>query len=378
MKMIIISPGALTIPAINGGAVETLIDLYLDYNEINLHNEIIVFANYEKNNNVYKKYEYTKFEYINKNSKIFKIKRVIYGVLNKLSMKKLGNAYINAVKKICKKKYKFVDKILIENMPEYVLPINRLYGKKKIVLHQHNDFLNTDTPNSKEIIEALSKIIVVSNFVKSKILEINSTANIEVLYNGVDLTKFYKEKKQKKNIVIGYVGRIVPEKGLRELIEAIKIINKKNIACEYSLNIIGGNKNGIEDTYCKECKKIAKDEKNIHFLGYKDNSLLNEEYCKIDVSIVPSIIDDACPLSVIESIVSGCALICTNSGGIPELVSDNAIIIDRSNIINDLADKIEYLLNNCNKIEKMKEKSRNYAIQYDSSNYCLNLNNNIK
>ena len=31
MKMIIISPGALTIPAINGGAVETLIDLYLDY-----------------------------------------------------------------------------------------------------------------------------------------------------------------------------------------------------------------------------------------------------------------------------------------------------------------------------------------------------------
>ena len=92
MKMIIISPGALTIPAINGGAVETLIDLYLDYNEINLHNEIIVFANYEKNNNVYKKYEYTKFEYINKNSKIFKIKRVIYGVLNKLSMKKLGNA----------------------------------------------------------------------------------------------------------------------------------------------------------------------------------------------------------------------------------------------------------------------------------------------
>ena len=52
MKMIIISPGALTIPAINGGAVETLIDLYLDYNEINLHNEIIVFANYEKNNNL--------------------------------------------------------------------------------------------------------------------------------------------------------------------------------------------------------------------------------------------------------------------------------------------------------------------------------------
>ena len=60
------------------------------------------------------------------------------------------------------------------------------------------------------------------------------------------------------------------------------------------------------------------------------------------------------------------------------MVSDNAIIIDRSNIINDLADKIEYLLNNCNKIEEMKEKSRNYAIQYDSSNYCLNLNNNIK
>ena len=37
---------------IGGEMLETLIDLYLDYNEINLHNEIIVFANYEKNNNV--------------------------------------------------------------------------------------------------------------------------------------------------------------------------------------------------------------------------------------------------------------------------------------------------------------------------------------
>ena len=104
MKIVIVSPGALTIPAINGGAVETLINLYIDCNESLFHNNIIVFSNYEKNNSEYKKYKYTKFEYINKKNNIFRIKRIVYGVINKIFKQKIGNAYINRVKNICDNK----------------------------------------------------------------------------------------------------------------------------------------------------------------------------------------------------------------------------------------------------------------------------------
>ena len=65
---------------------------------------------------------------------------------------------------------------------------------------------------------------------------------MSVVKNGIDIDKFNKKLSEKEKTVIRnelginneafiilYVGRIIPEKGISELIEAINIINNDNV-----------------------------------------------------------------------------------------------------------------------------------------------------
>jgi glycosyltransferase involved in cell wall biosynthesis len=93
------------------------------------------------------------------------------------------------------------------------------------------------------------------------------------------------------------------------------------------------------------------------FTGYIDNNSLYKYYQLADVMAVPSLWEEACSLTIIEGLTSGLPLIVTNSGGTPELVTqDSAIILVRDEyLIDNLALKINYLYNNEQKRLSMSE-----------------------
>ncbi len=131
----------------------------------------------------------------------------------------------------------------------------------------HNDFLNKHTKNVNKIINSYDEIWALSEFVKHRIIEINKSAKVKVLYNGVDLKLFSNKKnilvqesvKNKYNInsnekVFIYCGRIVEEKGIKQLILAFNNLckNVENI----KLLVIGSY--NTNDSYYKEIKKNCK------------------------------------------------------------------------------------------------------------------------
>ena len=74
-----------------------------------------------------------------------------------------------------------------------------------------------------------------------------------------------------KDSYILFLGRLVPEKGIRYLVEAFK-----NVKTEKKLVIAGGSSD--TDSFMKELKELAKDDKRIIFTGFVQGQMLEELY----------------------------------------------------------------------------------------------------
>ena len=194
MNILIISAGVLPMPPVNGGAVENLINMFLEENEKDHKYNITLYSIFNKKAEIEsQKYKSTEFKFITQNSIFYKIQKVLRRSINFLPNVYIGNAYIHEI--IKQENFEKYDCIIIENVPEYVLPISKKTNRK-IILHLHNDRLNINTKNALKIIQKCYKILVLSNFVGDRVKEISSNyANkVHTLYNGIDTKRFGKEK----------------------------------------------------------------------------------------------------------------------------------------------------------------------------------------
>lgn len=361
MKVLIISPDILPVPAVKGGAVETLIEQLakgsidsqkLELSIVSIYDEKVIPSKFELSG----KYYQIKKEFIPN-----VISRAGGRILRGLgSSRAYTNIYLGKIKSILKSN-KF-DYIVVENQPEYVLPI-RKYTKAKIILHLHNDKLNRTTPLCDKITKSLDYVFTVSEYIKKCVLSIESVSEktVKVLYNCVDLSKYSQSLTSGKIIdikeeydipfdhkVLLFVGRIDKTKGILELLKAFNKISSKNI----TLVVAGGTwfSDDRKNSYTQQLEEEQRLSKNnIVFTGYIEHSVISDLQQSSDVLVVPSVWDDPCPLVVLESLASGTPLITTDSGGIPELVPGNCgIIVERGecdqDLINGLAKAIERVL----------------------------------
>lgn len=198
------------------------------------------------------------------------------------------------------------------------------------------------------IYKSVDIFISPSMFLKNKLKEMGFVGNIAYLPNFIKSEKIIpKYDWDEKSIV--YFGRLSREKGLFDLIGAVKDI--KGI----TLKIIG------EGPLEKEIKNRIDMEKidNVILLGYKKEEGLKDEIRKSMFVILPSTCFENNPRSVIEAFSLGKPVIGSNIGGIPELVKDNQTgLTFEAGDSDDLRLKIEYLMNNPGKTMEMGRNAR--------------------
>ena len=93
--------------------------------------------------------------------------------------------------------------------------------------------------------------------------------------------------------------------------------------------------------------------------------------------IVPSICNENCPYSILESLAIGKAVVGSNMGGIPELIENNKNgYIYKYNDINDLSSKMKMLFDDKKLVEKLSKKSKELALaKYSQAKYYNNIMN---
>ena len=367
MKIAIIIPGGLPVPPKKGGAVENLIYTIIRENEIcETPINIDLYGIYDEFKGNYSIVEnYTKYvlsKVIDTNNK-----NIFYRINNKL---KKEDFLSKVIKEIKGKEY---DYIIVENRPNYIKRLKQ-NNKSKIILHMHNEHL-TDKINYSEEIKLCDKIMVVSNYIKSTIINKYNIADdkVYVLHNGIDEKKFniLTNQQKKKSLrekyglaeddfVILFSGRLTKEKGVLELINAFKEFKSIN---NIRLLIVGSNWFSQENKsdFIHEIERQSKSiSEKVIFTGYVDYNEVNEVYSIADISVLPSIWNDPFPLTVLECMGVGLPVISTLSGGIPEMINEDCgvlIPID-DNIQQNIYKEILKFYNKEYDIETMSKKSR--------------------
>ena len=357
MNIAIITAGVLPVPPTSGGAVENLVYTLINENEkvINPIQIDIYSIPCSENGYIGQKnttYYFNEYSWLEKN--IIYRNKVLNKILNKLNLSNYILFLKNALKN---KKY---DYIIIENRPQYV-KILRKVNNSKIILHMHNDHMIKNPKKGIEVAKNCHKIVVVSQYIKNSIINnLNiSEDKIVVLHNGIDTKRFCegsvsKENKSKirselkisdNDFIVLFSGRIIKEKGILEVIEAVKKLNTIN---NLKLLIVGSTWYGAnsKSKFTEEIKEISFEIKEkIIFTGYIKYEEINNIYSIADLIVLPSMWDDPFPLTVLEAMSMGIPVITTVSGGIPEMFEGNdGILLERNEEITDkLADVIEKL-----------------------------------
>ena len=146
-----------------------------------------------------------------------------------------------------------------------------------------------------------------------------------------------------KNSYILFLGRLVPEKGIRYLIEAFK-----NVKTDKKLVIAGGSSD--TDSYTKELRELAGDDSRILFTGFVQGQMLDELYSNAYIYTLPSDLEGM-PLSLLEAMSYGNCCLVSDIPECVEVVEDKALIFRKS----DVQELQERLQDACNYPEKVME-----------------------
>jgi len=191
----------------------------------------------------------------------------------------------------------------------------------------------------KKIFQNLEAIIVLSNSIKSKIAGIFPKVNIYVLNNPVISSNFKCEKLKKRTVVL-YLGWIIREKGVYDIVEIIpKVVEKYPSA----IFVFCGSKetkklkSACKNNHCKKNVDI-----NGWITGHEKVNLLSQS----TMLVLPSY-SEGFPNVLLEAMASCLPIITTPVGANPEIIKDkiNGFLISPGDK-ESLKEKILLLLRN--------------------------------
>lgn len=371
MKLAVLTCGMLPIPAVQGGAVENLIDFYLEYNNHKKLHDITVFSPWDAKVETHAELasEVNHYVFIDTTSLRARIARRIYKYLHSSS-----DYYNYFIEYYFEKVYTHLKKsdydyIILENGAGLAYKLSQR-GYKNIILHMHNEVRESQAKFHKIIFQNITKILTVSDFIKRKASVLFPADKIETVHNGIDLKKFIRKAEpcinrqqigfDDNDFVMVYSGRINKEKGVSELIDAMLLLkDSPNI----KLMIIGGSffgNAGNEDDFIHSLKvKASPIQQRIIFTGFVSYDKIPDYLQMADIAVIPSIWDDPFPTTELEAQAMGLPIITTCRGGIPEEVTeDNAILLETDeHFIDNLAVSIHNLYQHPEKRQQMSKAS---------------------
>jgi len=256
--------------------------------------------------------------------------------------------------------------------------------KKKIINHLHGsdfyDFLHTCPKWYKKIlIHSYNKVAVSIVLLERMKDQFNDFENmkVEVVSNFYD-KELGEELVSKEAEIINlvYLSNIMCSKGIFDLINAFKQLVQKhnNIHLTIAGGFIADKYMSIDDVKVNFLSEI-KASTCISYLG----KVFGEEKTKLlqhsDIFVLPTYYEsEAFPISIIEGMACGNAIVTTNYKYLPDVISDSSGILIEPKSVTSLAKGIEILLNDVDRLRVLQTNNQLLAKEkYSIETYINNL-----
>lgn len=200
------------------------------------------------------------------------------------------------------------------------------------------------------------EIIVLSKEVQKYFLDTYGRKT-EYIPNGVkrptlcEAQYIFEKFGLEKDEYILFLGRLVPEKGIKYLIEAFK-----KVKTEKKLVIAGGSSD--TDEFMNELQNLAQDDDRIIFTGFVQGQLLDELYSNAYLYCLPSDLEGM-PLSLLEAMSYGNCCLVSDIAECVEVVEDKALIFKKSDVV-DLQKKIQFACDYPEEVYGLKRQAADY------------------
>ncbi|MCI5511109.1 MAG: glycosyltransferase family 4 protein [Eubacterium sp.] len=382
-KICVVMGGVMPVPAVCGGAIETLVtSIVKKYSSKDGFQLTVCSVYHPEAVKVAKQYPDVRFFWTHtRNIKYMFMHAIFLGIRMTTGkcIRPLQRHYNEIAKLFQKEKF---DLIIAEGGDtQAIADVAKGYRREQFANHIHIHYLPPEN-----IVENYGHVIGVSEFVTEEYLKVcKIPVKAHVLKNAVDVERFSQNvsEEQKRSIrkklglsekdfVILYVGRIMEIKGVLELMQAVTGLEDNHI----KLLIMGSANSGkwSFSNYERKVKKFAKRNKErIIFTGYVDNSEVYKYAAVADIQCLPTLVAEAAPLVVLEAMAEGLPLIVTKSGGVIEYIDKSTtLIIEQENVIENLKRAIIYMKEHPEVRRQMSENARMQSKKYDEVIYYKN------
>tara|TARA_B110000285_G_C15140895_1_gene630695 strand:- start:2146 stop:4512 length:2367 start_codon:yes stop_codon:yes gene_type:complete len=243
-----------------------------------------------------------------------------------------------------------------------ILPIVAVFNIKRFI-HVHEIIENPKVAGKLTAwlsYKFADKIVCVSNAVlfglKNYIINIERKA--EVIYNGIDAIEVVADK-SKKELKFYLFGRIKPDKGQWFLIQALSLIpieKLTNVKFVLMGGILPGQNQILEDL---KARIVAAGLSDVIQIKDFSTSIVNA-LSDADVCLIPSIMKDPFPTTVLEAMSAGKTVIATNNGGAKEAVINNetGFLVEPNNS-REFADRLVYIINHKTELPRWGTNAKN-------------------
>jgi spore coat protein SA len=239
------------------------------------------------------------------------------------------------------------DIVWCHNQPFFCAALASLIHARgaRLIYHAHNPL--TDRPH-RAAFKAFTPdaCIFVSDFLRQRALRwIPWLTNTYVVHNGADDSDFYPASPESRPNnpvpVVLFVGRLVPIKGVHVLIDAMRILQERNVGI--LCRIVGSSfLHGSKATpYVRNL--IENQPANVEFNGFCAHTDVANQYRAADILCCPSVWQEPFGNVNIEAMACGIPVVATRVGGIPEIAADGGVILVGPNSTVELADALQKL-----------------------------------
>lgn len=192
-----------------------------------------------------------------------------------------------------------------------------------------------------------------SDFLRQKILAAAPNVQVQVIPNGLDVSRF-KAVPKRQSILL--CSRLFPFKGVQYFIEAVR-----EMELDWQVYVIG------DGPYLPELKRLAENSKTkIHFTGWLDKN--SPEYIRLfsEASIFVFLsASESFGLVVAEAMASGCVVIASDISAHREVLADTGVFVQANNIQN-IQKQLLKLIDD----DGMRQQLRQYAKQRVSNDFA--------
>ena len=252
--------------------------------------------------------------------------------------------------------------------------ISRMFGRRRCLAHLHGQ--TTCTPVMDDI---YGGVLALSEFIREDYLKTSALDRryAYILHNCVDTDIFHPGEPSPalradlgfapEDFVVLFCGRLEPDKGIHKLLEALGAVENPRI----KLLIVGSPFFGRtqQSSFLRKLEQQARGlDGRGPFTGAHPPAALPAYHHPAELGCVPTLVEEAAGLVAVEAMACGRPVLATRSGGMPEyLAGSQAVLVDRGpDIVGQLAWALQMLYEHPNLCREMgaagAQRARDFSV----------------